>query len=134
MAINQDHYIETCILTDRFSHDDQQVKPLLEQIDKPIDHFCGDGAYDETPVYTAVIEHSPRSNSSENDKAAHLRHRNIIEIAEKGRMQWQKDREYGQRNYSELEVQRYQRTFGDKDACTRLSSSTARGGYRQWRA
>lgn len=121
LAINQDHYIEACILTDRFSHDDQQVKPLLEQIDKPIDHFSGDGAYDETPVYAAVIEHSPnadvvippRANAVENDKAASLRNRNIIEIAEKGRMQWQKDREYGRRNYSELGVQRYQRVFGD---------------------
>ena len=28
-------------------------------------------------------------------------------------MQWQKDREYGRRNYSELGVQRYQNTFGD---------------------
>ena len=37
----------------------------------------------------------------------------IIEIAKKGRMQWQKDREYGRRNYSERGVQRYQNTFGD---------------------
>ncbi len=28
-------------------------------------------------------------------------------------MQWQKNKEYGWRNYSELGVQRYQRTFGD---------------------
>ena len=28
-------------------------------------------------------------------------------------MQWQKEREYGRRNYSELGVQRYQKTFGD---------------------
>ena len=28
-------------------------------------------------------------------------------------MQWQKNREYGRRNYSELGAQRYQRTFGD---------------------
>ena len=28
-------------------------------------------------------------------------------------MQWQKTRQYGRRNYSELGVQRYQRTFGD---------------------
>ena len=121
LAINQDHYIEACILTDRFSHDDQQVRPLLEQIEKPIDHFSGDGAYDETPVYAAVIEHSPnvdviippRANAVVNDNAASQRNRNIIEIAEKGRMQWQKDNEYGRRNYSELGVQRYQNTFGD---------------------
>ena len=34
-------------------------------------------------------------------------------LAELGWMQWQKAREYGRRNYSELGVQRYQRTFGD---------------------
>ena len=28
-------------------------------------------------------------------------------------MQWQKNRQYGRRNFSELGVQRYQRTFGD---------------------
>ena len=36
-----------------------------------------------------------------------------VEIEINGRMQWQKNREYGRRNYSELGVQRYQRTFGD---------------------
>ena len=98
MAIKQDHYIEACILTDRFSHDDQQVIPLLEQIDKPIDHFSGDGAYDETQVYDAVIEHSPnanvvtpRSNAVENDKSAPQRNRNIVEIEINGRIQWQKN-------------------------------------------
>lgn len=84
-------------------------------------HFSGDGAYDETPVYTAVFEHSPdadvvippRSNAVENDKSAPQRNRNILEIEINGRMQWQKNRGYGRRNYSELGVQRYQRIFGD---------------------
>jgi hypothetical protein len=121
LAINQDHYIEACVLTDRFSHDDQQVKALLGQIDDSIDHFSGDGAYDETPVYDAVIEHSPnadvvippRSTAVESNKSAPQRNQNIAEIEELGRMQWQKGREYGRRNYSELGVQRYQKTFGD---------------------
>lgn len=109
------------MLTDRFSHDESQVKPMLKQIDKPIDHFTGDGAYDETPVYNAVVEHSPnadvvippRSGAVDSTKSAALRNRNIIEIETNGRMQWQKARRYGRRNYSELGVQRYQRTFGD---------------------
>lgn len=81
-------------MTGRFSHDDQQVRPFLEQIDKLIEHFSGDGAYDKTPVYTPAIEHSPnvdlvippRANAVKNNNAAALRNRNIIEIAEKGRM------------------------------------------------
>lgn len=121
LAINQDHYIEACVLTDRFSHDDQQVKALLGQIDDSIDHFSGDGAYDETPVYDAVIEHSPnadvvippRSTAVDSHKSAPQQNQNIAEIEELGRMQWQKEREYGRRNYSELGVQRYQKTFGD---------------------
>jgi hypothetical protein len=121
LAINESHYIEACVLTDRFSHDDSQVEPLLAQIAKPIDHFTADGAYDETPVYNAVIAHSPdvdvvippRATAVVNDKAAAMRNRNIQEIKDNGRMQWQKKKEYGRRNYSELGVQRYQKTFGD---------------------
>ena len=62
LAINQDHYIEACTLTDRFSHDESQVNSLLNQIDTPIDHFSADGAYDEKPIYDAVIEHSPNAD------------------------------------------------------------------------
>jgi hypothetical protein len=121
LAINQDHYIEACTLTDRFVHDDQQVKPLLEQIDEEIDHFSADGAFDETPIYNAVTAHSPnvdivippRGNAVESKEAAPGRNRNVIEIKTGGRMQWQKNREYGRRNYAELGMQRYQRTFGD---------------------
>ena len=121
LAINQDHHIEACKLTDRFSHDESQVKELLGQIDGSIDHFSADGAYDETPVYNAVIEHSPsadvvippRSTAVLNDKSAPQRNRNIAEIKANGRIQWQKEREYGRRNYSELGVQRYQKIFGD---------------------
>jgi hypothetical protein len=121
LAINQNHYIEACTLTDRFVHDDQQVKPLLKQIDEEIDHFSADGAFDETPIYNAVTAHSPnvdivippRENAVESKEAAPGRNRNVIEIKMGGRMQWQKNREYGRRNYAELGMQRYQRTFGD---------------------
>ena len=121
VAVNQHHYIEACELTDRFSHDESQVGALLQQIKEPIDHFSGDGAYDKTPVYDAVANHSPTAdivippgvNAVEKDKAAPLRNRNIREIREEGRMQWQKNRGYGRRNYSELGVQRYQRIFGE---------------------
>ena len=121
IAVNQDHYIEAADLTDKFSHDDQSVAPLLQQITEPIDHFSADGAYDETPVYDAIIEHSPavnvvippRANAVLNDNAADMRNRNIQEIKDIGRMQWQNIQEYGRRNLSELAVQRYKRIIGD---------------------
>ena len=121
IAVNQGHYIEAADLTDRFSHDDQSVSTLLEQIQEPIDHFTADSAYDETPVYDAIIEHSPlvnvvippRANAVLNDQAADMRNRNIQEIKDIGRMQWQEKQEYGRRNLSELAVQRYKRIIGD---------------------
>ena len=121
VAVNQNHYFEACVLTNRFNHDDQQVEPLLEQINDTINHFSGDGAYDETPVYDAVVKHSssvdvvipPKSNAVLNDKAAPQRNSNIIEISALGRTGWQKRRQYGRRNLSELGVQRYQRILGN---------------------
>jgi hypothetical protein len=54
----------------------------------------------------------PRANAVVNDKSAALRNRNIREIEENGRMQWQKNREYGRRNYGELGFYRYQGILG----------------------
>jgi hypothetical protein len=121
VAINQSHYIEACALTDRFINDDQLVEPLLSQITEEIDHFSADGAYDNKPVYDAVSNHSPsvdvvippRFGSVVTKDGAKLRNRNIGEIKESGRMAWQRHRQYGRRNLSELGVQRYQRILGD---------------------
>jgi hypothetical protein len=41
-----------------------------------------------------------------------MRNRNILEIKESGRMAWQREHNYGQRNYSELGIQRYKRILG----------------------
>jgi len=54
----------------------------------------------------------PRSNAVLNKNAAAMRNRNIQEIKGNGRMQWQKKRQYGRRNLSELGVQRYHRILG----------------------
>ncbi len=121
IAVNESHYFEGCVLTDRFSHDDQQVKPLLEQADSNINHFSGDGAYDEKPVYDAVTLHSPgvdvviplRANAVINENASPMRNRNIEEVKANRRMGWQRNRQYGRRNLSELAVQRFQRILGD---------------------
>lgn len=41
-----------------------------------------------------------------------MRNRNLTEISANGRMNWQRVRNYGQRNYSELGIQRYKRILG----------------------
>jgi len=120
LAVNEGHYIEGSTLTDRFTHDDSQIGELLEQVAEPIDHFTADGAYDETPIYEQVSAHSadadivipPRANAVISKASAKFRNRNIEEIKAHGRMHWQKARCYGQRNYSELAMFRYQKILG----------------------
>ncbi len=92
--MNQSHYFDACFLTDRFSHDESQAETLLKQIGGDIDHFSADGAYDETPIYNAITDHSPEvdvviptgSNAVLHKKAAAMRNRKIQEITEHGRM------------------------------------------------
>ena len=55
---------------------------------------------------------TPAKNSVINSNAHEMRNRNIWEIEENGRMAWQRYHNYGQRNYSELGVQRYKRILG----------------------
>ena len=42
-----------------------------------------------------------------------MRNRNIQEIKDQGRMAWQKNRNYGRRNLSELAMLRYQKILGN---------------------
>ena len=121
VGVNENHYFEACVLTDRFGSDEAQVNPLFDQIEQDIDHFTADGAYDKSPVYDAISSHSPdadvvippREDAIFSNKASPWRNRNLTEIKTLGRMQWQEQRRYGQRNYSELGVQRYQKILGN---------------------
>ena len=121
VGVNEYHYFEACVLTDRFGSDEAQIPPLLDQIEQEIDHLTADGAYDKAPVYDSINDHSPdadvvippRDNAILRDDASPWRNRNLLEIKILGRMQWQKQRRYGQRNYSELAVQRYQKILGN---------------------
>ena len=119
-GIDDNHYIQAAMLTDRFTHDVEVIDDLLDQIDSEVDHFTADGAYDESPVYDKLTSHSPSSNvvippaknAVVNSNAHNRRNRNIWEIKENGPMAWQRYHNYGQRNYSELSVQRYKRILG----------------------
>ena len=119
-GVDENHIIQAATLTDRFLHDDEVLDNLLSQIHDEVDHFSADGAYDETPVYDKLLSHSPGAdivippakNAMFNPKANSMRNRNILEIAAFGRMIWQKERRYGQRNISELGIQRYKRILG----------------------
>jgi hypothetical protein len=102
--------------------DHSVVKKLIEPIEKNVRHFTADGAYDNNPTYRTIAEKfpsadiviHPQKDAAEKAENEFFRNRNILEIKYHGHIEWQKKREYGKRNYSELAIQRYKRILGNK--------------------
>jgi hypothetical protein len=96
-AIDEENYFQAAIITDLFSHDDQNAGELLERIKSQIDRFTVDVAYNETPIYNVILAHSPnakivilpRKNALLEEGAAPHSNNNILEIEENSRIVWQ---------------------------------------------
>ena len=122
IAVDDKHTIHGAELTHRFVSDDSVVPKLIEQIDIKVDCATADGAYDSFDVYEALLAKFPDANivippSSDAvyNKDNHAqRNRNLQEIKMFGRMNWQRVRHYGKRNYSELAIQRYKKILGSQ--------------------
>ena len=120
IGVDNKHIIHGCDLTDRFPTDSQSVEALTKQIDCQVDHVTADGAYDQNPVYETLLKYfinadvviPPDSNAVYNSDNHWQRNRNLQAIKTFGRMIWQKVRNYGRRNYSELSIQRYKKILG----------------------
>ena len=100
------------VVTDKDADDGSQVGPLLEQVEGPVASFTGDGAYDRDDVYDAVAERHPEAAvivppratavpSETADTAPTQRDRHLKQIAERGRMGWQKNSGYNRRALAE---------------------------------
>ena len=121
-GVDQNHYIVGCKLTARSVPDDKVVPDIVKQIGKKIEHFTGDKAYDSNEVYRIISENNPDSHivippkkgAVVTDKSHAKRNVNTEEVDDIGVMAWQKKNKYGQRNYSELAMQRYKRILGNK--------------------
>jgi hypothetical protein len=122
IAVDIDHIIHGCELTDRFVSDDSIVCDLLRQIDVEVIQFTADGAYDKNPTYKELADQFPEAEiiippyigAVYSNQSHPQRNRNLQEIKTFGRMNWQRARGYGNRNYSELCIQRYKRILGNK--------------------
>ncbi|CAM4437547.1 MAG: IS5 family transposase ISLlo3 [Legionellaceae bacterium] len=121
VAVDNKHIIQACELTDRFVSDDSAVAPLVDNIDLVVGQITADTAYDKNTVYTVCSKRFlqadiviPPAVTAVSHKRNHpQRNRNLQEIKELGRIAWQKHRCYGQRNVSELAIQRYKRIIGN---------------------
>ena len=79
------------------------------------------GAYDNNPTYKSLTKKFPcadiviplQKGAIDNKENEFYRNRNILEVKYYGNMEWQKRRDYGKRNNSELAIQRYKRILGN---------------------
>ena len=121
IAVDEGHFIQAAILTERSVADEKVVEDLLNQIECDVDHLSADGAYDKHEVYNLIeakypnakIAIPPRCDAVLDVKHHQKRNDNLSEIKESGRMAWQKSIEYGRHNLSELCIQRYKRILGN---------------------
>ena len=104
--------------------DGSQVGPLLDQVTGPVASLTGDGAYDRDDVYGAVAERHPGAAvvvppratavpSETANTAPTQRDRHLQQIAERGRLGWQKRSGYTRRALVEAAISRYKRVIGD---------------------
>lgn len=122
LGVGEDHYIHAAVLTNKDAMDDSVVADLCEQVDAEVQQVSGDKAYDETHVYETLERHfpgakiaiPPRDRINFSDDLHPQRRSNMLEIAAKGALSWQKMHAYGKRNHSEMAMKRYKGTFGNR--------------------
>ena len=111
-------------LTTNDVDDGSQVGILLDQVAGPVASFTGDGAYDQSLVYSSVAERHPDatiitppcstgvpSETAETQPTQRDRHLQVI--AEHGCMAWQKASGYNKRARVEAAIGRYKRAISD---------------------
>ena len=129
IVVDDDHKIHAALLTEQFVSDDQAVSELIQQIDVNPENIMADGVYDKNPVYQKLSDAFaganiiiPPDSDAVYNKENHPEHnRNFQEIKTFGRMNWQRARNYGKRNYSELYIQRYKRILSNTLHARKLS-------------
>ena len=124
LHITVDNYqiIQTAVLTERKIQDSEVVEELISPMNRNVNHFTADAAYDGNPTYQLLSKKfplanlviQPQKNAVDDQKNSFYRNRNVREINCYGQMQWQELRGYGKRNQAELAFSRYKRILGGK--------------------
>jgi hypothetical protein len=111
-------------LTGHETDDGARVGPSLDQVTGPVASLTGDGAYDREDVYGAVAERYPEAEvvvpprrgavpSAAAETEPTQRDQHLRDIAEQGRLGWQKASGYNRRALAEAAMSRYKRVIGD---------------------
>jgi len=122
LVVDNHNIIQNSELTGSHIQDQSVVNNLINPIDEKVRHVTADSAYDNNPTYKTITKKfpsadiviPPQKGAMDNKENEFYRNRNILEKKYYGHMEWQKRREYGKRNNSELAIQRYKRILGNK--------------------
>jgi hypothetical protein len=126
--------IVAATLTTSGEGDAGQVGALLDQTTGLIDTLMTDGAYDGEPTYGTVARHDPtttvvippRSTAVPGPSAEPTqRDRHIQSLADRGRLGWQRETDYGQRSMAETAMSRHKRILGDHLQALKLPGQQA---------
>jgi hypothetical protein len=125
IGVDKHGWIIATKVTEGYEQDPSQVPNLLDQVDREIDCFVGDGIYDREPVYEAVQQHSsgasmvvpPRKDavlSSDSTRALSQRNQHISEIEKMGRSDWRRRSGYYLQSHVENAFYRFKRIIGGR--------------------
>lgn len=122
IVVDNHHIIQTSELTVRKTQDMEVVDDLITPMNEGIEQVTADTAYDANKIYLSLqkkfrhvdVVIPPKKGSRYHKKNAWMRNRNVEEIQYYGRMAWQTNRKYGNRNKSECAMGRYKRILGNK--------------------
>jgi hypothetical protein len=125
IGVDAQGQIVASAVTESAEQDPSQVPALLSQVEREIEHFIGDGMYDQAPVYAVIANHSPGARviipprkdavvSPTATTAPPQRDRHLLAIEREGRFAWKRTSGYYAQSQAENVFSRYKRTFGDR--------------------
>ena len=125
IGVDKNGWIVASKVTEGSEQDPSQVPDLLDQVDREIECFVGDGIYDREPVYEAVLQHSsgasmvvpPREDavlSSDSTRALSQRNLHISKIEKMGRSDWCRQSGYYLQSHVENASYRFKRIIGGR--------------------
>jgi hypothetical protein len=123
IGVNAHGRIVASTVTESHDQGPSQVPELLSQVGSTIERFIGDGIFDQTPVYTAVENHSPGARviipprkdavlSPMASTAPTQRDQHLLAIESEGRSVWKRTSGYYAQSRAENTFSRFKRIFG----------------------
>jgi hypothetical protein len=125
IGADKNGWIMASKVTEGYEQDPSQVPDLLDQVDREIDRFVGDGIYDREPVYEAVCQHSsgasivvpPRKDAVLSNRSMGIlsqRNQHISKIERMGRSDWRRRSGYYLQSHVENAIYRFKRIIGGR--------------------